>query len=327
MKRRFFLMMLGGATALRRLPAAAEPSRLLPRIGIVTPADSDRTPLFDAFRAGLRDLGYVEGRNIVLEFRLAHGEWSLLPQLAAELVRLPVDAILVDGGPGVARAVMESTKLIPIVIATGGDPVVTGVVANLSHPGGNVTGFTLGHSELNAKRLEMLRSAFPQISSVAALVNPSNANATEYLKEIDEAGHAIGVRSVTRVEASDLDALLALKPSAFVGNEAVLVVPDAVFWNHRREIIALIDETRLPAIYPEREYADDGGLMAYGANAPDNFRRAAGYIDRILKGAKPGDLPIQEPVKFDFIVNLRTAKGLGVAIPPSILARANEVIE
>ena len=240
---------------------------------------------------------------------------------------MPVDAILVDGGPGVARAVMQLTTRIPIVSATGGDPVVTGVVSNLGHPGGNVTGFTLGHSELNPKRLELLRTAFPNVLAVAALVNSSNANASEYLKEIEQAGPTIGVQRIARVEVPNLDALRSLKPTILAGNDGVVVLPDAVFWNHRRVIVALIEAARLPAIYPEREYADDGGLMAYGANVADNFRRAAGYVDRILKGANPGDLPIQEPVKFDFIINLKTANMLGVTIPQSLLARANEVIE
>jgi ABC-type uncharacterized transport system substrate-binding protein len=305
---------------------AQQASGKVPRIGVLSPADSDKAATLDAFRSGLRELGYIEGRNIVLDFRLGHGNSALLPKLAAELVQLPVDAILVDGGPGVVRTVMQLTQRIPIVSATGGDPVVTGVVANLSRPGGNVTGFTLGHSELNPKRLEMLRTAFPDVSAVAALVNSSNANAAEYLREVDDAARAIGVR-IAHVEAPNLEALRSLKPSIFTGAEAVVVLPDAVFWNHRRTIVALIDAAHLPAIYPEREYADDGGLMAYGANVRDNFRRAAGYVDRILKGANPGDLPIQEPVQFDFIVNLKTAKALGVALPTSILTRANEVIE
>jgi ABC-type uncharacterized transport system substrate-binding protein len=306
---------------------AQKPSGQIPRIGVLSPADTDEAVTLQAFREGLRDLGYVEGRNILLEFRLAHGDSSLLPHLAEELVKLPVNVILVDGGPGVVRAVMELTDRIAIVSATGGDPVVTRVVSNLSHPGGNVTGFTLGHSELNGKRLEMLRAAFPGISTVAALVNSSNANASEYLKEIDDAARSVGVQKMVRVEVADLNALHSLKPVAFTGADGVMVLPDAVFWNHRGEIVALMDAVRLPAIYPERDYADDGGLMGYGANAPDNFRRAAEYVDRILKGTKPGDLPIQEPVKFDFVINLKTAKALGLTIPPSVLVRANEVIE
>lgn len=306
---------------------AQKASGQIPRIGVLSPADTDKAGTLQAFREGLRDLGYVEGRNILLEFRLAHGDSSLLPHLAEELVQLPVDVILADGGPGVVRAVMELTDRIAIVSAAGGDPVVTGVVSNLSHPGGNVTGFTMGHSELNGKRLEMLRAAFPGISTVAALVNSSNANAKEYLKEIDDAARSVGVQKIVRVEVANLNALHSLKPVAFTGADGVVVLPDAVFWNHRGEIVALMDAVRLPAIYPERDYADDGGLMGYGANAPDNFRRAAEYVDRILKGTKPGDLPIQEPVKFDFVINLKTAKALGLTIPPSVLVRANEVIE
>ena len=306
---------------------AQQPSGQIPRVGVLSPADTDKAVTLQAFKEGLRQLGYVEGRNILLEFRLAQGDSSLLPRLAEELVRLPVDAILVDGGPGVVRIVMQLTDRIPIVSAVGGDPVVTKVVTNLAHPGGNVTGFTLGHSELNGKRLEMLRAAFPGISTVAALVNSSNANAKEYLEEIGDAARSMGVQKIVPIEVADLNELHSLKPVAFTGADGVVVLPDAVFWNHRGEIVALMDAVRLPAIYPEREYAEDGGLMGYGANAPDNFRRAAEYVDRILKGAKPGDLPIQEPVKFDFMINLKTAKALGLTIPPSVLSRADEVIE
>jgi ABC-type uncharacterized transport system substrate-binding protein len=326
MRRRTIIVGLA-SVFISKLSVAQQPSSKIPRVGILSPADSDRAVTLEAFRAGLRDLGYTEGQNIALEFRLGRGDSSLLPQLAAELVKIPVDAILVDGGPGVARVVMQLTDRIPVVSATGGDPVATGLVSNLAHPGGNITGFTLGHSELNPKRLELLRAAFPNVFAVAALVNSSNANASEYLNEIEKAGPAIGVQKITPVEVPNLDALRSLKPTVVAGHDGVVVLPDAVFWNHRRVIVALLEAARLPAIYPEREYADDGGLMAYGANVADNFRRAAGYVDRILKGASPGDLPIQEPVKFDFIINLKTANRLGVTIPQSVVARADEVIE
>ena len=185
---------------------------------------------------------------------------------------------------------------------------------------------TLGQ-ELNAKRLELLRTAFPDITAVAVLIDPSKPAWTRYFQPIEEAARALGLPIAARVEAGSADALLALRPAAFSGAGAVLVAPGAMFWNHRQEIIAPINAARLPAIYPEREYADDGGLMAYGADVPDNFRRAAGYVDRILKGAKPADLPVQQPTTFELVVNLKTAKALGLTVPPSILARADEVIE
>jgi putative ABC transport system substrate-binding protein len=280
--------------------------------------------MFDAFREGLHDLGYVEGRSIILEFRLARGDYTRLPQLTAELLTLPVDLIVSDGG---VRFVAKASGQVPVVIPTLYDPVGQGVASSLSRPGGGVTGFTLMTAELDAKRLELLRTAFPQITAVSALVDPSNPPQLSMLERIEQAATSMGLGSVIKVEAPSVAVLRALRPAVFSGAGAVIVVGSGMFWNYRRDIVALIGEAHLPAIYPEREYADDGGLMVYGANVPDNFRRAADYVDRILKGAKPGDLPIQEPVKFDFVVNLKTAKELGRTIPPAILARADEVIE
>ena len=296
----------------------------IPRIGILSPGDSERTPMLDAFRAGLRDLGYTEGQNIILETRLAHGDYSLYPQLTAELVALPVDLIVTDGG---IRLVAKASGRVPIVVPTLFDPVGQGFASSFSRPGGNVTGFTLMSAELDAKRLELLRTAFPLITTVAALVNSANPYHKSPLEVIDGAAKSLGLGSVGTVEATSPAALRALRPGVFSGAGAVFVVGDGMFWNYRRDVVALVNTTRLPAIYPERDYVDDGGLMAYGANVADNFRRAAGYVDKILKGVKPGDLPIQEPVKFDFVVNLKTAKDLGLTLPPAILGRADEVIE
>jgi putative ABC transport system substrate-binding protein len=195
-----------------------------------------------------------------------------------------------------------------------------------THPNGNITGFTLRQTELNDKRLELLRTAFPQITAVSVLANPANSAARKSVEQFETTVQSTGLRNVRRVEAESAAALRALSPDVFSGADGVIVLPSGLFYNFDRDVVALINAARLPAIYPEREYADDGGLMAYGANVPDNFRRAADYVDRILKGTKPGDLPIQEPVKFDFVVNLNTAHALGLTIPPSILARA-EVIK
>ena len=222
---------------------------------------------------------------------------------------------------------MDPNGRIPIVSPVMVDPVGFGLAASLARPGGNVTGFTLMTTELNGKRVELLRDAFPTITTVAALVNPAQATHKMAFAQTESAAQSLGLKIVRRVEAQNVQALRALHPEVFSGADAVIVLPGGVFYNFRRDIIALINEVRLPAIYPERDYADDGGLMAYGANVADNFRRAADYVDRILKGAKPGDLPIQEPVKFDFVINLKTARELGLTIPPSILARADEVIE
>ena len=316
-----------GATALLIAPkqsAGQQAPAKIPRVGILIPGDTDNSPMIDAFRTGLHDLGYIEGRDIILEFRLAHGDYSLFPQLTAELVALPVDVIVPDGG---IRLVLKASGQVPVVIPTVFDPVGQGVAASLSRPGGNVTGFTLMSAELDAKRLELLRTAFPYVTAVTALVNTTNPYHKLPLEVVDGAAKSLGLGVVGRVEAASPAALRALRPEVFSGAGAVFVVGDGMFWNFRRDVVALLNEAHLPAIYPERDYADDGGLMAYGANVADNFRRAAGYVDRILKGAKPGDLPIQEPVKFDFVVNLKTAKALGLTIPPSILARADEVIE
>ena len=295
----------------------------IPRVGILTTADNERTPPLDAFRAGLRDLGYVEGRNIILEFRFAGGDRSRGLKFATELVALPVDVIVSEG---FVPDTVAATDLIPIVSPTLMDPVQEGFALSLARPGGNITGFTLMHTELNGKRLELLRTAFPQITAVSALVNPANRT-SKYFEQTETAARALGLGNLRRVEAESAAVLHTLRPAVFSGADALIVLPDGVFYHFRQDIVALVNEAHLPAIYPEREYADDGGLMAYGANVPDNFRRAADYVDRILRGAKPGDLPIQEPVKFDFVVNLQTAKALGLTIPPAILARADEVIE
>jgi len=315
---------IGGLAALLCAPdwSSAQTPAKIPRIGILTVADNERRPMFDAFREGLRDLGYVEGRNILLEFRFARGNSSLGPQLAAELMALPVDVIVTEGiGP---PSTVDPSGRIPIVSPVMVNPVESGFAASLARPGGNYTGFTLMHTELNGKRLELLRSAVPQLAVVAALVDRTNPSAFE---QTETAARSLGLAGVRRVEAASPAALHALRPDVFSGADGVVVTPGGLFFNYHRQVVALVNEARLPAIYAEREFADDGGLMSYGANVADNFRRAAGYVDKILKGAKPGDLPIQEPVKFDFVVNLKTAQTLGLTIPPAILARADEIIE
>jgi putative tryptophan/tyrosine transport system substrate-binding protein len=324
-RRRSVIAGLAVSLAVPQRLSAQQASAKIPRVGILTQASSDRAPMFDAFRDGLRDLGYIEGRNIILEFRLAEGDFSRAPQLAAELVALPVEVIVSTGV--VAPDAVDPSGRIPIVAPALTDPIQRGFAVSLARPGRNITGFTLMHTELNAKRLELLRTAFPHITALTALVNPLGPAQKLAFDQIETAARSLGVGNVARVAAESAATLRALSPTVFSGADAVVVVPDGMFYNYRREVIALINSARLPAIYPEREYADDGGLMVYGANLPNNFRLAAGYVDRILKGAKPGDLPIQEPVKFDFIVSLKTAKELGLTIPRSILLLADEVIE
>jgi len=297
----------------------------VPRVGILTPAQNGATPIFDAFRQGLRDLGYVDGKTIVLDFRFAKGNIDALPELAVELVRIPVDVIVVDATPSV-RAAIEATRTIPIVIGAASDPVLLGFVASISRPGGNVTGMTIRSETLSSKRLQLLKQAFPGIASVGVLINPKNISTSLSLKVTEEAARTLGI-SFVPLTAGTPDELRTLSAADLTRSDALTVLADAMFWNHRATIIAVAQAARRPAIYPEREYADDGGLIAYGPNIPDSFRRAASYVDRILRGAKPGDLPIDEPAKFDFIVNLRMARALGFAISSDFLSAANEVVE
>src|SRR5262245_43644423 len=328
MKRREIITLLGGAAAVGSvtsvIPATAQQPGKVPRVGILTPAENCATPIFDAFRQGLRDLGYVDGKTIVLDFRFAKGNIDALPELAVELVRIPVDVIVVDATPSV-RAAIEATRTIPIVIGAASDPVLLGFVASISRPGGNVTGMTIRGETLSSKRLQLLKQAFPGIVSVSVLINPKNISTSLSLKVTEEAARTLGI-SFVPLTAGTPDELRTLS-AADLSSDALTVLPDAMFWNHRATIIAVAQAARRPAIYPEREFADDGGLIAYGPNIPDSFRRAAGYVDRILRGAKPGDLPIDEPAKFDFIVNLRMARALGFAISSDFLSAANEVVE
>jgi putative tryptophan/tyrosine transport system substrate-binding protein len=322
-RRRFVIAGFAAMLLASNCATAQQAPAKIPRVGILTQADTERTPILDAFREGLHDLGYVEGRNVVLEFRFARGDLTRGLRLSEELVNLPVDVIVIEGVP----AAMDPSGQVPIVGPALVDPVQRGFALSLARPGRNITGFTLMHTELNGKRLELLRTAFPQITAVSALVNPAAAASKLALEQIETAARLLGLGNIRRVEAESASDLRALRPAAFSGAGGVVIVPDGVFYNFRRDVVALLNEAHLPAIYPERDYADEGGLMAYGANVQDNFRRAASYVDRILKGAKPGDLPIQEPVKFDFVVNLKTARDLGLTISPLILDRADEVME
>jgi putative ABC transport system substrate-binding protein len=306
---------------------AQQPSIKIPRVAILSLADSPSDPRWEAFRKGLHELGYTEGQNIKLEYRLAHGDFDLLKKLAEELANLPVDAIMVDGvASGQVAASMIRTT--PIVIAAlGADPIALHLADSLARPGHNVTGFTITAPELAVKRVDFLKAAFPAVTAVDVLLNPSKAGAEGLFRLTEKTAHSLGL-TVERVEAVNPEALNALSPITLgrTGG-SVLVLTDAMFWEHRRDIVALVAAARVPAIYPEREFADDGGLMAYGPSVPDNFRRAANYIDRILKGANPAELPMQEPVKFELVVNLKTAKALGFTIPALILVRADDVIE
>jgi putative ABC transport system substrate-binding protein len=321
-------VVIAGLCALLLAPEQSSAQQIpakIPRIGILSPAGRPSTKIFDALRMGLRELGYIDGQNITIEYRLAAGDDSRLPAMAAELVRLSVDIIVTDGGAKVAQIARDATRTIPIVGGTGADPVAAGLAASLAHPGGNVTGFAGLEIDLSGKRLQLLKDAFPAVSRIAALWDP--AGIISVRRATEEAAHTLGVQLRT-IEVALPDQIPVGFETAAAGRaEALDVLPDAMFWNERARIVALAAKHRIPAIYPERDYVDDGGLFAYGRSVTESWRRLAIYIDKILKGAKPGDLPIEQPTRFELVVNLKTAAALGLAIPPAILDRADEVIE
>jgi len=282
----------------------------------------------EGFRQGLRDLGYVEGRNVVIEFRDAEGKLERLPALAAELVALKVDVIVV-GGTVAALAAKQATRTLPVVFVSAIDPVTDGLVTSLARPGGNVTGLSALAPELVGKRLELLKQAVPGVSQVAVLWQPGalgERTERDLRKEAEVAARALGVR-LQFVEArgpDDFDRAFSDMTKARAG--ALTVLGSTMLINERRRLVDLAAKNRLPAVYGLREYVDAGGLMCYGPNNADMSRRAATYVDKILKGAKPGDLPVEQPTKFELVINLKTAKALGLTIPPSLLQRA-EVIQ
>jgi putative ABC transport system substrate-binding protein len=328
MRRREFIATFGSAVAwplAATTPAAAQQGAKSARIGVLTPADSERTPGFDALRKELRNLGYLEGKSIFLDFRLAKGHAEALPGLAAELVQIPVD-VIVAAGTTAALAAANVTHTIPIVQGAGGDLVRAGLAASLARPGGNVTGFTILTDEPSGKRLDLLRRAAPTIKSVTVMLDPTSVVTAPQLRATEGAAATLGIR-LAKLPISTPEEVDALRPAALAGSDGLVVLPGAMFYNHRATIVALAAAARVPAIYPSREYADDGGLIAYGPNVPHAYRRAAGYVDRILRGAKPGDLPIEEASKLEFIVNFHTALQLGLRLPIDFVVEADEVIE
>jgi putative tryptophan/tyrosine transport system substrate-binding protein len=325
--RRTFLA--GTGAVLLAAPLAAQQAAKIARIGFLATNLATGPHTREAFLQGLRDLGYVEGRNVVIEYRDAEGKFERLPALAAELVALKVDVIVAGNTPA-ALAAKQATRTLPIVFATAGDPVTSGLVTSLARPGGNVTGLSLLFPELVGKCLEHLKQAVPGVSRVAALWQPGGSGERtekEMLKGAEVAARALGVR-VQFVEArgpADFDRAFSDMTKARAG--ALTVLPSPMFNSERRRLVDLAAKNRLPAVYPLREYVDAGGLMAYGANLADLYRRTATYVDKILKGAKTADLPVEQPTKFELVINLKTAKALGLTIPQSLLARADEVIQ
>jgi putative ABC transport system substrate-binding protein len=322
-RRRFLAAFGSAALAGPSVVVAQQPGKVF-RIGILSPAAAS-TKAFDAFRGGLRELGYIEGSNIKIEYRLAIWDYGRLPAMAADLVRLPVDLIVTDTRTA-AQIAQEATQTIPIVAATAGaDPVGAGLAMSLAHPGGNLTGFTGLGPELSGKRVEILKDAVPEVTRVAALWNPAIAVST--LRATEEAARTLGLELRTVEVAVPDDIRAGFETAVGAGAEALVVLPDVMFYHERARIIALAARHRLPAIYEDREYAIDGGLLTYGRDASEQFRLAAGYVVKILKGAKPADLPIQQPARFQLVVNLKTAKALGLTTPSTILDLADEVIE
>jgi putative ABC transport system substrate-binding protein len=312
-------------------PVAAEAQQApnVARIGYLAGTLATSPHLQEAFLQGLRDLGYVEGRNILIEYRDAEGKLERLPALAAELVALKVDVVVASGTPA-ALAAKQATRTVPIVFAGVADPVASGLVTTLARPGGNITGLSGQASELVGKCLELLKKAVPGVSRVAVLWQPGRLGGrtdTDMLKAAEVAARALGVR-VQFVEArgpEDIDRAFSEMTRARAG--ALSVLPMGMFLSERRRLVDLAAKNRLPALYPLREGVDAGGLMAYGPNFPDLYRRAATYVDKILKGAKPADLPVEQPTKFELIINLKAAKALGLTIPQSVLAQADQIIE
>ena len=295
------------------------------RIGVLASAPAD-SALIEAFRQGLRELGYVEGRNVVFDYAFAAGKNDLLPGLAAGLVIRRVDLILTDGNAAV-HAAKNATSTIPIVMGTSGDPIASGAVKSLGQPGGNVTGLTLLGVELSGKKLELIRGALSNLGVVGLLVNPTNPQAEPLRKETEKSARALGLRFLSFPAASPDELDKTVHDAARAHVDAIITMPDAMFWNSRKRLVAVAATTRLPAIFPEREFVDAGGLMSYGPNVPANFRRAAIYVDKILRGARPGDLPVEQPTSIQLVINLKTAKTLGLTIPPWLIQRADDVIE
>jgi putative ABC transport system substrate-binding protein len=309
------------------LTVEAQPAAKVHRIGLLIPGSAAAfAPRIETFQHGLRDLGYVEGRNITFASRFADGQADRLPALAAELVRLPVDVLVTDGEAAI-RAAQHTTTTIPIVMAISGDPVGAGFVASLARPEGNITGLSFMQPEVSGKRLEFLREAMPTLSRIAVLWNAAVSASTFAFNETQTAAHALGLQlqSLAVRGPDEFDQVFAAMTREHA--DALVVISDPLFFGHRRQLAELTVRHRLPAMFHLREYAEAGGLMAYGANIQGMYRRAASYVDKILKGAKPGDLPVEQPMKFELVLNLKTAQALGITIPPSLLLLADEVIQ
>ena len=324
MNRRELMLLLAGAmTAARALRAQ---QRAMPVIGYLASGSPDSSaPSVTGFRQGLSETGYVEGKDVAIEYRRAEGSYDRLPAMAANLVDLKVDVIVASGGAA-PLAAKNATSAIPIVFA-GGDPVAGGLVASFARPGGNLTGFSLMVGELMPKRLELLSDLVPQATSIALLVNPTGAGTERAIRDLQEAARSKGVQLIILKAGSESEIDGAFGSLVELQARALLVGADPFFNSRREQLVALASRHAVPAIYEWREFATTGGLISYGPSLTSIYRQLGIYAGRILKGAKPADLPVQQPTTFELVVNLKTAKALGLTVPPSILARADEVIE
>jgi putative tryptophan/tyrosine transport system substrate-binding protein len=326
MQRRGFITLIVGAATAWPLVARAQQSTL-PMIGFLNSASLDgSTSLVAAFRQGLKEAGYVEGQNITVEFRWANGQYDRLPELAADLVRRQA-AVIFGGGPPAAHAAKATTATIPIVFVSGADPVKSGLVASLNRPGGNVTGATIFTGQLGAKQLGLLRELLPSSVVVAILVNPNNPVTENVVKDVRAAAVMTGHRIEIVSAGSEDEISKAFATLTELRPDAMIVGADPYFYSRSEQLVAMAARHAIPTIYELREYAANGGLISYGASVTDGYRQAGSYTGRILKGAKPADLPVLQPIKFELVINLRTAKTLGLTIAPGVLAIADEVIE
>jgi len=325
--RRTFLA--GTGAVLLAAPRAAETQQArVPHVGYLSPltasADASRS---EAFRQGLRELGYVEGRNIMVEYRFADGNLDRLPALATELVELKVDVIIAAGGGLIGRAAKSATGTIPIVMTNVEDPIASGLVVSLARPGRNVTGLSAQIPELSPKRLQIMKEMVSTLSRVAVLWNSAYPEKATEFKQTQAAGKVLGIQiqSLEAQSANEIDNALDATTKGHAG--ALLILPDPLTNTYQARIVELAARRRLPTMFTQRPPVDAGGLMSYGPSYADLFRRAASYVDKILKGAKPADLPVEQPTKFELVINLKTAKALGLTIPPSLLGRADELIQ
>ena len=326
MRRRDFIKGIVGSTAWPLAARAQQPA--LPVIGFLNSASPQPWASYVAgFRAGLKEVGYIDGQNVTIEFRWAEGNYDRLPGLAADLVRRRVAVLVAGGGPPSVVAAKAVTKTIPIVCTFGGDPVKAGYVTSLGRPGGNITGVNLFVAAMESKRLGLLRALIPGVQLIAVLLNPNRPDHADQMREVQDAARAIGqqINILLASNESDIEAAFATAVQLHVG--AMLVGADPFFNSRRDKIIALAARHAIPAIYEQREHALAGGLMSYGTNLSDGYRQAGVYAGRILRGEKPGDLPVVQSTKFEFVINLKTAKALGIEVPPNFSAEADEIIE